>query len=60
MFARLLILFYALVSYAPILVGLQFEERDLPARFGTSYQRYRRRVPMLLPRILGRRAGAPR
>jgi protein-S-isoprenylcysteine O-methyltransferase Ste14 len=66
MFARLLILFYAIVSYAVflvsflyaigfVLVGLQFEERDLIAQFGTTYQRYRRRVPMLLLlRIFGR------
>jgi protein-S-isoprenylcysteine O-methyltransferase Ste14 len=33
----------------------------LIAEFGTTYQLYRRRVPMLLPRIFGRRrAGAPR
>lgn len=52
MLARVLILFYA---------GLRFEERDLIAQFGTTYQRYRRRVRMLLPRILGyRQVGASR
>jgi hypothetical protein len=45
MFARLVLLFYAIVSYAVFLV---------------SSQQYRRRVPMLLPRICGRSpAGAP-
>ena len=36
-----------------ILVGIWFEERDLIARFGDQYRRYRNQVGMLLP---GRRA----
>jgi methanethiol S-methyltransferase len=53
-------LLFAIVTTAYILVGLQFEERDLVAEFGAVYQHYRRHVPMLLPRLYGRRrAGAP-
>jgi protein-S-isoprenylcysteine O-methyltransferase Ste14 len=47
-------LLFAIMSTAYILVGVQFEERDLIAEFGATYQRYRQRVPMLLPRIVGR------
>lgn len=60
-------LLFAIANTAYILVGLHFEERDLVAAFGATYQDYRRRVPMLVPRLFGRHqpddrrpAGAPR
>jgi methanethiol S-methyltransferase len=53
-------LLFSIMTTAYILIALQFEERDLVAEFGTTYQQYRERVPMLLPRIFGRhRTGAP-
>lgn len=48
-------LLFALANTAYILVALQFEERDLIAQFGATYQGYRRRVPMLVPRLFARR-----
>jgi methanethiol S-methyltransferase len=63
-------LLFALANTAYILAALQFEERDLIAEFGITYQQYRHRVPMLVPRLFTRRpaderqpprsAGAPR
>ncbi|WFU84109.1 NnrU family protein [Bradyrhizobium sp. CIAT3101] len=55
-------LLFALANTAYILVALQFEERDLIAEFGATYQQYRQRVPMLVPRLFVRRQteGAPR
>jgi protein-S-isoprenylcysteine O-methyltransferase Ste14 len=44
-------LLFATMSTLYILIALQFEERDLIADFGATYQQYRQRVPMLLPRI---------
>ncbi len=46
-------LLFAVMSTAYILVGVRLEERDLVAEFGVSYERYRQRVPMLLPRLFG-------
>jgi protein-S-isoprenylcysteine O-methyltransferase Ste14 len=46
---------FASAMTAYILLALQFEERDLIAKFGATYQRYCQSVPMLLPRLFGRR-----
>lgn len=42
-------LLFAAVTTAYILLAIQWEERDLVAHFGETYENYRRRVPMLFP-----------
>lgn len=42
-------LFFAEVMTAYILIGIQFEERDLLATYGETYRRYQAEVPMILP-----------
>lgn len=49
---------FALATTAYILVAIRLEERDLEAVHGEDYANYRRHVPMLLPRVSGRRAAA--
>lgn len=49
-------LLFAALTTGYILMGVQLEENDLIAEFGDRYERYRRSVPMLFPRILRRRA----
>jgi protein-S-isoprenylcysteine O-methyltransferase Ste14 len=50
-------LLFALVTTAYILIAIQLEERDLMKAHGADYENYRRRVPMLIPRLFGRRPG---
>jgi methanethiol S-methyltransferase len=50
-------LLFAVVLTLYILVGVRLEERDLVAQLGANYEQYRRGVPMLIPRVLGRRPG---
>lgn len=44
-------LFFAVVTTAYILIAIRLEERDLVGEHGRSYANYRRRVPMLIPRL---------
>src|SRR5215831_4169000 len=44
-------LVFALMTTAYILIAIQLEERDLVAAFGNDYVAYRRRTPMLVPRL---------
>ena len=44
-------LVFALLTTGYTLVALQLEERDLIKVFGEKYRAYRRRVPMLIPRL---------
>ena len=50
-------LLFALATTIYILAAIQLEERDLVSAFGERYVEYRRRTPMLVPRLWG---GPPR
>jgi protein-S-isoprenylcysteine O-methyltransferase Ste14 len=51
-------LVFALVTTAYILAAIRWEERDLVAAHGASYAEYRKRVPMLVPRLARRESTA--
>ena len=48
-------LVFAVVTTAYIVMAIQFEEQDLVAEHRAAYERYRRRVPMLVPGARPRR-----
>jgi methanethiol S-methyltransferase len=48
-------LVFAVMTTAYILIAIQFEERDLLTAFGDDYANYRRRTPMLIPRLTPQR-----
>jgi methanethiol S-methyltransferase len=47
-------LVFAIATTAYIVIAIQFEEKDLVAEHGSTYEEYRRRVPMLIPGRPGR------
>jgi len=44
-------LFFAVMTTAYILIAIRFEEADLVAHHGETYQKYREQVPMLIPAL---------
>jgi methanethiol S-methyltransferase len=47
-----LLLFFVMIAY--LAIGIPLEERKLVALFGSSYERYRERVPAVFPRLWSR------
>jgi protein-S-isoprenylcysteine O-methyltransferase Ste14 len=52
-------LVFALATTGYIFVAMVLEERDLVARFGDRYRRYRARVPQIIPRPFGKNPKEP-
>jgi protein-S-isoprenylcysteine O-methyltransferase Ste14 len=48
-------LVFAVVTTAYIVIAIRLEERDLVAAFGEDYKSYRKRTPMLVPKVLPER-----
>jgi methanethiol S-methyltransferase len=44
-------LLFSMATTVYILLAIQLEERDLTKLFGEQYQEYRRKTPMLIPRV---------